>query len=147
MARPLCGRQGGSERAGRTRSIGRRISLGDEPLAGHDDPLIASGFNALDASGAGEKISLADFALAIAPADERDVVAGAEHDVAPQDRPWPADRPGLVQRDSAEPGTDGWLRRRALRGRRGRGDFLLGPVDTGRESGRRGAGLAIDPLG
>src|SRR5689334_1282583 len=73
-------------------SVARKISLRDEPLAGHHDPLIAAGLDALDAAGAGEKIALADLALAIAPADERDVVAGAEHDIAAQNRPRPVDR-------------------------------------------------------
>ncbi len=73
------------------RSIARKISRGDKPFAGRDDPSVASKLDTLDTSRSWEKIALADLALAITPADQRDVIAGVEHDIPTQKRPWPFD--------------------------------------------------------
>ena len=68
-----------------------RVSGSDQTFAGHDDPSLASELDTLDPSRSREKISLADFALAIASPDKRDVIAGIEHDISPQKRSWPLD--------------------------------------------------------
>jgi hypothetical protein len=71
--------------------VARKISRRDKACAGRDNPSVASKLDPLDASRSREKITLAHFALAIAAADKRDVIAGVEHDIAAQKRSWPLD--------------------------------------------------------
>lgn len=82
----------------RMRSVAGKISGGDQAFAGHDNPSVASELDTLNASRAGEKIPLANFALAIAAADQRDVIASVEHDIPAQKRLWTLDRTCPVHR-------------------------------------------------
>ncbi len=70
------------------RSVAGKISRRDKSFAGHDDPSLPSELDTFDASRSREKIALADLALAITPADKRDVVTSVKHDIAAQKRSW-----------------------------------------------------------
>ncbi len=76
---------------GAIRSIAGRIGGRDQAFAGHDNPPFASKLDTLDPSRPGKKIALADLSLAIASADERDVIASIEHDISAQKGLWAFD--------------------------------------------------------
>ena len=73
------------------RSIAGKISRRDEPFAGHDNPSLASELDTLDTSRPWKKIALANLALAVTPADQRDVIACVKHNIPAQKRSWPFD--------------------------------------------------------
>jgi hypothetical protein len=77
--------------SGSMRSIAGKISRRDEPFAGHDNPSLASELDTLDTSRPWKKIALANLALAITPADQRDVIACVKHNISAQKRSWPFD--------------------------------------------------------